>query len=98
MIVTLPTRRRPAPALAVGWCVRMDWPPGADGVATHSLVGFATTHRGAARRLPGLRRSWARGPLRPAGYRVVEISRHDWRLHAHRPRCASPGCPTGVTP
>jgi hypothetical protein len=29
---------------------------------------------------------------------VVPISRHDCRLHAHRPRCASPDCPTGETP
>jgi hypothetical protein len=88
MIVTLPHRRRTR--AAVGWCVRMDWPDG-----THSLVAFATTHTAAARRLPGLRRFWAPGPLRPDSHRVVRISRHDWRLHTHRPRCASPSCPAG---
>jgi hypothetical protein len=85
MTLTLPRLRR----TAVGWCIRMDWPDG-----THCLVAFATTHHAADRRLPGLRRFWARGPLRPDRYRVVAISRHDWRLHAHRPYCASPSCPT----
>jgi hypothetical protein len=69
----------------------MDWPDG-----THSLVGFGTTPTAASRRLPGLRRFWARGPLPPDNYRVVGISRHDWRLHARRHRCASPDCPTAA--
>jgi hypothetical protein len=76
---------------AAGWCVRMNWPDG-----THCLVAFATTRRAAARRLPGLQHYWARGPLSPGRYQVVPISRHDWRLHAHRPGCASPDCPTGA--
>jgi hypothetical protein len=87
MIVILPDRRRTQ--AAAGWCVRMDWPDG-----THCLVGFATTYPAAARRLPGLRRFWARGPVRPDRYQVVPVSRHDWRLHAHRPHCTSPSCPT----
>ena len=94
MIITLPAwvpshRPRTARRTSVGWCVRMDWPDG-----THSLTGYGTTHTAAARRVPGLRRYWSRGPAAPAGYRVVAISRHDWRLHARRPRCASPDCPS----
>jgi hypothetical protein len=68
----------------------MDWPDG-----THSLVGFGATRPAAALRMPGLRRFWARGPVRPDAYRVVVVSRHDWRLHARRHRCASPDCPEG---
>jgi hypothetical protein len=94
MIFTLParTRRRRTPDVAVGWCVRIDWPDG-----THSLGGYRATQTEAARRVPGLRRFWAPGPVRPDGYRVVPISRHDCYLHAHRPRCAAPDCPTGET-
>ena len=95
MIFTLPAvirgYRPGRAATAAGWCVRLDWPDG-----THCLVAFATTHPAAARRLPGLLRYWARGPVRPDRYRVVEISRHDWRLHAHRHGCAAPDCPTGA--
>ena len=92
MIFTLParTRRRPS-AAAVGWCVRLDWPDG-----THSLGLYRATETAAARHVPGLRRYWAPGPIRPVRYRVVPISRHDCRLHAHRPGCASPDCPTGA--
>ena len=92
MIFTLPTRTRRRPcAGAVGWCVRMDWPDG-----THSLTLYRPTATDAAHQLPRLQRYWAPGPVRPERYRVVPISRHDWRLHAHRPRCTSPDCPTAT--
>jgi hypothetical protein len=90
MILTLPHRYR-TPAAAVGWCVRMDWPDG-----THSLALYRDTQTAAAHRVPGLQRFWAPGPVRPDRYQVVPISRHDWRLHARRPRCAAPDCPIGA--
>jgi hypothetical protein len=92
MIITLAARtlRRRKPDAAVGWCVRLDWPDG-----THCLGLYRTTEAAARDRLPGLRRFWAPGPVRPESYRVVPISRHDCRLHAHRPLCASPSCPGG---
>lgn len=92
MIVTLPGRsgRRTAPDVVVGWCVRMDWPDG-----THSLTLFRPTQAAATDRLPGLRRYWAPGPVRPRRYRVVQVSHHDWRLHGRRPRCTAPDCPGG---
>jgi hypothetical protein len=92
MIFTLPARtRRRAPDAAVGWCVRLGWPDG-----THSIGLYRTTEAAARDRVAGLRRFWAPGPVRPVGYGVVPISRHDCRLHAHRPRCASPDCPESV--
>ena len=91
MTLTLPPRDRP-PTVAAGWCVRLDWPD-----ATHSFALYLATENGAAQRLAGLQRFWAPGPVRPDRYRVVPISRHDWQLHARRPRCASPDCPTAET-
>ena len=92
MIFTFPARiRRRPPAVPVGWCVRLDWPDG-----THSLGLYRATETAAVRRVTALRRSWAPGPIRPVHYQVVPISRHDCHLHAHRPGCASPDCPTGA--
>ena len=87
MILTLPGRAHPRIS-AAGSCVRMDWPDG-----THSLALYRAAETAARDRLPGLRRFWAAGAVRPDRYRIVEISRHDWRLHARRPLCASPDCP-----
>jgi hypothetical protein len=73
----------------VGWCVRLDWPDG-----THTLAAFHSGRARADHAIDGLARYWSAGPLSPTGYRVVAVSRHDWRLHAHRRRCAGPDCPT----
>jgi hypothetical protein len=71
----------------VVWAVRRDWPDGSR--------EFARSHRDparVARELEGDREYWRRGPHRPE-VSLVEISRHEFRLHArHRRDCRAPDC------
>ncbi len=76
-----------------GWCVRLDW---ADG--THAMAGWNRSHPKVTRRAKKMAQFWARGPVSPSGISVVEISEHDWRLHANRPSCRAPDCPGAARP
>jgi hypothetical protein len=40
------------------------------------------------------RHYWRRGPMRPRSWAIVVISRRDFDLHALRPACRSPDCPS----
>jgi hypothetical protein len=70
-----------------GLAVRRDWPDGA-----HEFVRSCRDPARAARELEGDREFWRRGPMRPE-LSLVEISRHEFRLHArHRRDCRAPDC------
>ncbi|MEV0733615.1 hypothetical protein [Polymorphospora sp. NPDC050346] len=89
-----PPRRWPAlppEPLQKGFAVRRDWPDG-----THTFVGFSHTADQAQRRLAGDRDYWQRGPLRPAGWSIVEITRYQMNTHYNQTDCRSPACPTGI--
>jgi hypothetical protein len=70
------------------WAVRLDWPTG-----DHEFCCAHGDAAEAARELDGVRRFWARGPIRPV-LTLVLISRHDLDLHTRaRPGCRAPDCP-----
>ena len=72
-----------------GLAVRRDWPDGC-----HELVGFSTDVAKVERFLRRDRAYWSRGPVRPASWEVVWVSRRDFSLHASRLDCRSPDCPS----
>jgi hypothetical protein len=74
-----------------GWCVRLEWPDG-----SHSMAGWSRAQAKALRRAEKMGQFWAAGPTRPRRIMVVQISRHDWRLHARRDFCRAPDCPGHV--
>jgi hypothetical protein len=79
-----------------GWqadlVVRRDWPDGG-----HDFFGFGTTWALAERLIGRDRWFWRLGPIRPASYALVLMSRRDFDLH-HRSRrlCRAPDCPTSA--
>jgi len=72
-----------------GLAVRRDWPDGC-----HELVGFSTDVAKVERFLRRDRVYWSRGPVRPASWEVVWVSRRDFSLHASRLDCRAPDCPS----
>jgi len=72
-----------------GLAVRRDWPDGC-----HELVGFSTDVAKVERFLRRDRAYWSRGPVRPASWEVVWVSRRDFSLHASRLDCRAPDCPS----
>ena len=67
--------------------VRRDWPDG-----THEFIRPRRDAAHAARELERDRGFWRRGPVRPE-LSIVEISRHEFRLHGrHRQNCRAPDC------
>jgi hypothetical protein len=72
-----------------GLAVRRDWPDGC-----HELVGFSTDVAKVERFLRRDRAYWSRGPVRPASWEVVWVSRRDFSLHASRSGCRAPDCPS----
>jgi hypothetical protein len=73
------------------YAVRRDWP--VDG--THEFVGLSGTAAEAGWYALADRSYWRRGPVRPT-HSVVQISRHDFRLHGRRRSCRAPDCPTTI--
>ena len=71
-----------------GFAIRRLWPDGA-----HDFIKLRTTPRAAQDAIGADRRYWLRGPWRPCDYRVVAISRNDFKLHHKRHRCKAPDCP-----
>jgi hypothetical protein len=71
-----------------GFAVRRLWPDG-----THDYIALSRTPGAAQRALERDRRYWLRGPIRPADFRVVAMSTHDFDLHRRRQGCRSPDCP-----
>jgi hypothetical protein len=74
-----------------GLAVRRDWPDGC-----HELVGFSVESEGVERFVRRDRAYWRRGPVRPASWQVVRVSRRDFSLHEQRPNCRAPDCPTAA--
>ncbi|BCJ70453.1 hypothetical protein [Polymorphospora rubra] len=74
-----------------GFAVRRDWPDG-----THTYFGLSRTVEQAQRRLTRDRDYWQLGPLRPAAWSVVEITRYEMNAHYNQTDCRSPDCPIGI--
>jgi hypothetical protein len=71
------------------WAIRLDWPAG-----DHEFGCPRTDEAAARRELERVWAYWSRGPMRPRRLRVVQISAHDFDLHARARRgCRSPDCP-----
>jgi hypothetical protein len=77
-----------------GWAIRREWAGGG-----HEFVAFQPSRPEAERAMARDRSYWIRGPVRPAFWCLVEISRRDFDLHVgrglHRGRgaCRAPDCP-----
>jgi hypothetical protein len=85
--VVMQRRRAACLSSMAEFAVRRDWPDG-----SHEFVRSRRDPARAARQLEGDRAYWRRGPLRPE-LSLVEISRHEFRLHArHRRDCRAPDC------
>lgn len=69
------------------FAVRRDWPDG--GHDYHCLVSVPAT---AQKAMADDQRQRRRAD-RPTGWRVVQISEHDFELHRDRPHCHAPDCP-----
>ena len=91
MPLTWRRQRRHAGGERSGFAVRRDWPM--DG--THEFVGLSATSAEAGWFAVADRSYWRRGPVRPT-YSVVEISVHDFCLHARRWGCRAPDCPVAT--
>ena len=74
-----------------GLAVRREWPDGC-----HELVGFSGDVAQVERFLRRDRAYWTRGPVRPESWEVVLVSRRDFSLHAARPDCRAPDCPSAA--
>ncbi|MEV0611170.1 hypothetical protein AB0I61_32975 [Polymorphospora rubra] len=74
-----------------GFAVRRDWPDG-----THTYFGLSHSLEQARGRLARDRDFWQLGPLRPAAWSIVEITRHEMNAHYNQTECRSPECPIGI--